>query len=228
MGNIGNGYGSECHLLRWMGRHRKLFDEEVSKALKIAGAPIEWVDFHFLPKAACPDWPDAERKGLDFIINDSLQKEWRSFWPQKGTPPTWDAVGWIENAGNKELILVEAKAHIKELDTCCQAKPGESLSKIKKAFDETRNALNVSNDNDWTKGYYQTANRIAVLHFLCRENISAHLLFVYFIGDKFPDRICPENENEWKDALEGQDAYIGLPKKHLLADKIHKLYLKIS
>jgi hypothetical protein len=47
MGKMGYGYGSECHLLRWMGRHRKAFDVAVLSAIKREGSKIDWLDFNF-------------------------------------------------------------------------------------------------------------------------------------------------------------------------------------
>ena len=40
MGRMGYGYGSELHLLRWMGRHRNKFNDEVSKAIGVKGEKI--------------------------------------------------------------------------------------------------------------------------------------------------------------------------------------------
>ena len=66
MADIGDGYGSECHFLRWMGRHRKLFDERVSAAVSRPGEAINWLDFKFAPNKK---WPDAELKGLEFLYD---------------------------------------------------------------------------------------------------------------------------------------------------------------
>jgi hypothetical protein len=57
MGKMGYGYGSECHLLRWMGRHRKAFDAAALHVIKREGPKIEWLDFEFKPGEM---WPDAE------------------------------------------------------------------------------------------------------------------------------------------------------------------------
>lgn len=64
MAEIGNGYGSECHLLRYLGRHRKSLNDAVLKALGCNGS-IEWLDFLFDERKV---WKDAEWKGLDFLI----------------------------------------------------------------------------------------------------------------------------------------------------------------
>ena len=66
MAKIGHGYGSESHLLRWMGRHRNLFDQYVSKSVGRLGSPIHWLDFNFAPNNP---WPDSELKGLEFLYD---------------------------------------------------------------------------------------------------------------------------------------------------------------
>ena len=45
MGMMGVGYGSECHLPRYLGRHRALLDRRV---LDVTGATaVEWLDYPF-------------------------------------------------------------------------------------------------------------------------------------------------------------------------------------
>ena len=65
MAEMGDGYGSECHLLRFLGRHRERFNEMVSA--KIGSDAVRWIDFHFDRNKR---WMDGERKGLDFLDPD--------------------------------------------------------------------------------------------------------------------------------------------------------------
>jgi hypothetical protein len=227
MGQIGYGYGSECHLLRWMGRHRKAFDNAVLLAIGRVGSKIEWLDFKFKPGGI---WPDAELQGMEFLAeNEVLQKEWERFWPVGRGIHNWDSVGWVSSDEIRELLLIEAKAHIEETKTSCQAKDPESIKKIKKAFEIVKNALGVPIEIDWMKDYYQVANRIAALHFLHQQKISSHLLFINFVGDLCgAGRSSPRSEREWQQVLDVQDRAIGLPKGHLLENWIHKLFLKID
>jgi len=77
-------------------------------------------------------------------------------------------------------------------------------------------------------GYYQYCNRIAVLNFLNANNVRAHLLFVYFLGDMGDSkRRCPKNEKGWEPELKEQDLHVGLPARHRLSDKIHALFLEV-
>ena len=229
MAEIGNGYGSECHLLRWMGRHREAFDSAIFEQIVEKCSSIQWLDFKFEPKAT---WADAELKGLEFLMpDDSLGSQWREFWPTQGTVPNWDAVGRIIGIdGKKEHLLVEAKAHVEEIKSDCQAESKKSIEKIDAAFREVKRGLGIVCDNDWKKGYYQFANRLATLYFLDAHGIAARLLLIYFIGDEFPKSkfVCPQSKEEWTEALKKQDDYLGLSAGHRLQKQICKVFLHID
>lgn len=227
MGKIGYGYGSECHLLRWMGRHRKAFDAIVLSSIKRENSKIEWLDFEFKPGEM---WPDAELKGMDFLKNEeALQKAWNEFWPVGKGIHNWDAVGWVTSDRPRELLLVEAKAHTGEIKSNCQAKDPESIRKIEESLGKVKNDLGVPSEIDWMKDYYQVTNRIAALAFLHKQKIPSHLLFIYFIGDLCgAGRNSPQSGGEWQPALEAQKNYTGLLKGHLLENWIHELFLKID
>jgi len=93
MGKIGYGYGSEWHLLRFLGYHRGYLSTEV---LKITGGKnIFWLDFRF-SKAASHLNNDREFVGLNFIEEPDVIKRWKQFWPQTGSSQNWDAVGKID------------------------------------------------------------------------------------------------------------------------------------
>ena len=223
---IGNGYGSECHLLRWMGRHRNLFNERVSKAVGRPGAPIDWLDFGFAPKKL---WPDAELRGLEFLYDrPGLKPKWQDFWPTRGGIHNWDAVGWIGEEPERELLLLEAKSYGKEMETDCGAKCPRSIQKIEQSFEKVKECLGASPQDDWIRGYYQAANRIATLYFVQRERVPARLLFVYFLGDRVPRRECPRTADGWETAITAQWKHLGLAPGHCLSDRVHELFLPIS
>jgi hypothetical protein len=224
MARIGEGYGSECHLLRYLGRHRDLLNARVLK--EVSGRAICWLDFRFDP---AKKWPDAEWKGLDFLANDEeAQRAWRDFWPQSGNVPNWDAVARVTTTQREEWLLVEAKAHLGELRSSCWAKPEGGLMQITRALDITKRALGVSADRNWLTGYYQYCNRLAVLNVLNSHGTPARLLLIYFFGDAVPAQECPQDEVGWADALEAQAQHVALPRKHPLADRIHKLFLPVA
>lgn len=228
---MGSGYGSECHLLRYLGRHRELLDARVLTAT--GGQTIRWLDFGFAPKGTWSEgtWPDAEWKGMDFLPDHKQVKAaWRDFWPQRGNVPNWDAVGLVTMNGQGEWLLVEAKAHLSEMRSSCTAKQEGGLGKIIAALDATKGALQVPPERDWLNGYYQYCNRVASLYFLSVQNVPARVLFLYFVGDRsyLPERDCPSDEIGWAEALRAQAEHVGLPTEHRLADRIHTMFLSVA
>jgi len=91
MGEMGYGYGSECHLLRFMGRHRHLLDQRILAV--VGGDSINWLDFG---SNARKPWLDAEIKGLSFLPKaDTVHIAWKRHWPQGRGIHMWDAVGQV-------------------------------------------------------------------------------------------------------------------------------------
>ncbi len=221
MGKIGHGYGSEWHLLSYLGRRRTDLSNQVGR---VTGATaVEWLDF---PQTA--DGSSAEWKGLDFVEDPTVQKAWKAFWPQHAGIQNWDAVARLDVDGTTEWLLVEAKAHIGEIKSNCGAKPEGGRGTITAALDETKRSLGVDAGRDWLNFYYQFCNRIAVADFLRRHGIPARLLFIYFTGDTAEGAECPADEVGWP-ALAAQSEYVGLPETgHLFDGRIHTLFLPVS
>jgi len=224
MGEIGNGYGSEWHLLRHLGRHRAYLNEEVSAAT--GATSVRWLDFPFDGKKPRLD---GEWEGLEFLpVNDPARTAWNDYWPQTGTQQNWDAIGKASISGREEWLLVEAKAHLDELKSRCGAKEKGGLRQIRDALAVLKRALGVDEECDWLNGYYQLANRLAVLNFLTQNGVPARLVLIYFTGDTREDGMtCPRNEGEWQVALSDQDQWLRLEGDHPLAKRIHKVFLPV-
>ena len=144
MAKMGNGYGSEFHLLRFLGRHRRYFDQQV---LTVIGAKeVEWLDSPFDNKSPSKD---REWKGLDFLERDpaNIASEWEKWWPVGRGIHNWDAVGRVNFGAGWEWLLVEAKANVEEIRSSCGAVGG--VKKIESALTEVKAALNVPSDRDW-------------------------------------------------------------------------------
>ena len=168
---------------------------------------------------------------MNFASDDlKLQEKWRSFWPQTGNPPNWDAVAKARIAGIDEWILVEAKANHPELcSQQCGAKD-KSLKRILRALALTKKALGVHRCYRWEGTYYQYANRLACLYFLNEiAKRPAQLIFLYFVGDCFPDgRRCPATEQEWKTLIEACHLTLGIFGPHLLSNRVHDIFLSVK
>ena len=225
MARIGHGYGSEWHLLRYMGRHRHRLDRAVARSC--GASEVEWLDSPF---SRDPRWRDAEGEGLDFLpASNPARQEWSHLWPQRGNVQNWDAVGRITVRGAEQWLLVEAKAHLGEVISTCGARSATSWQQIDGVFGVVKKDLRVPEEADWMQPYYQYCNRIAALHILSMYGTPAHLLFIYFTGDwqGASERKCPKTQAGWNRALEKLDRHIMLPRDHPLSGRVHKLFLEV-
>jgi len=75
-------------------------------------------------------------------------------------------------------------------------------------------------------GVGTTFNRVVHLYLLRELNkVNAHLVFVYFIGDK--DVNGPNSEAEWKSALTVAKGVIGLGERHQLSKYIGEVFVDV-
>ena len=222
MGRMGYGYGSEFHLLRWMGRHRELLNQIVEPILEPTEFPdvhMQWLDFGFDLRK---DIQDAELVGLNFLEEEKVKlfKNGLHSWPQKGALMNWDAVGKVEKTKKNDdpvYVLCEAKAHIEEIESIHSLgnSSQESINQRKKAFSFAMNFFGVKPKMDpdvWMTTYYQMANRLYVVALLNEEcHVKAKLLNIYFCRDLVRcGWTCPQNKEEWKDAIDCELAKLGI------------------
>jgi hypothetical protein len=139
----------------------------------------------------------------------------------------WDALGTVSVGGAEEWLLVEAKAHLGEIESACGAKSEQSREQIRGVLAAVKESLRVPQSADWMQPYYQYCNRVAVLQTMVLFGAPAHLLFIYFTGDwkGNSSRRCPKTEAGWARALEKQEKHVALPQRHHLSSRIHKLFL---
>jgi len=231
MGKIGHGYGSEWHLLRYLGYHRACLSEHILR--HIGGQSLTWLDFRFLPPNKS-NKHDGEHIGIDFLGDTHVREAWRSFWPQSGNSQNWDAVSEIRVNSQQEWLLVEAKAHLGELKSRCGASNPISIDRINAALSQTISSFCDSprSVERWLEPYYQYANRLAMLHFLMKEYdppIPARLLFIYFFGDQRPDSaICPQTTAEWESDIKAMEHHLGIDPHSELYQRVHHFCLTVN
>ena len=193
--------GSQRWLQLAVNRCPAVIDDAISEAMGIGQyetiewlSPLESEDF-----IEYRDQAFLERLGLN-----PQRRKLSDFWPSGG--PVWDSLART-SAGR--ALLIEAKANVPEFDSNPTGASGRSLTKIREALEETRSFLRVRSDTDWTRCFYQYANRLAHLYFLKELNgIDAALVFIYFTGDTTVSGVNPVSREGW-------EAAIGLATNHL-------------
>ncbi len=230
MGKMGNGYGSEFHLLRYFGYHRHQLNRAVEG--QTGGRVVDWLDFAFSRDGK----RDSEWKGVDFLDSaPDVKSAWLTFWPQTGNVPNWDAVGRLESNSGTEYLLVEAKAHVEELQSSCGASEKGGLDTIKKALETTIAAYGFTAElKHWLSPFYQYANRLTHLHFLLQHGVPARLVFIYFCGDNWGEKqingkspVCPKESKDWEAHLKKVHKHLHLSGQSELESRVHKLFLHV-
>lgn len=169
-----------------------------------SGNQIEWLS----PLA---DDSYAEYQDESFLERLSVRPEKRtlqSFWPHGG--PVWDG---LARTSRGDIILVEAKSHISEMVSTCQATE-PSLTKIKNSLAETADFYGADSGADWLHQYYQYANRLAHLYLLRELNgLPAWLVFVCFVNDR--EMSGPGSKAEWQAAMADIHQHLGVKRERL-------------
>ncbi len=213
MGRRGPGYGSEDNLLRYRAERPAELDAAILTAISRPGH-LKWV---------YPGAQATEPRDLDFLIFTSQQEQkWRSFWPDPGNR-RWDGVATL----GSEWLLLEAKANATEFQSPPSGARAESRAQICNALEETKRYMGAQPGADWYRTFYQYANRLAVLYFLnILASIPARLVFVYFIGDRFPDgRPCPQSKDEWDPLIQRCHEALGLSPGYPLVERVHDVFI---
>ena len=228
MAEMGLGYGSEYQLLRYLGHHRNELNDIINKTTRLQGQLI-WLDY---PKNIKRLSLDGEYVGMDFlrdpvITNSSLAtniktllRDWKDYWSTQGTPPNWDGVILHTNKNEIELVIVEAKAHIKEIKSKTES---SSNKRIQEAFNNTQVSLNISNRN-WFGKHYQLATRLALVNFFRKHNINASLLYIYFINGYEKRQLLGKikvlgtnksvkDQSDWEKLVEEEYADLGISEQ---------------
>jgi hypothetical protein len=168
-------------------------------------APIVWVS----PLGADGYAEYRDAAFLERVGQSALATELKAFWPERG--PQWDALGLAGRAP----VLVEAKAHIREFLTQASLAGPKSRARIDLAFSAVKRDLNVDDDVDWARCFYQYANRLAHLWWFHSHGVKANLLFVSFLNDL--EMNGPTVRETWDAAFDVATYALGLSGNHRLA-----------
>ena len=208
---MGIGYGSEWHLLRMLGHHRNYFFDKLKEALSLeSDSEIDW-----------PDYPTSDTRvsGDSEYVRLAFMKFFPDIYPKIKMKEIGDAefckkIRWhwdgVFRVG-KTIYMVEAKARVSELKNDCTATDEKSIVEIKADLKETKEYFKIQSENDWVKGNYQLANRLAFVALMEKYDIDAKLVYVYFINgyDKKETNESVTREG-WNDATKIERAEMGL------------------
>ena len=104
-----------------------------------------------------------------------------------------------------------------------------SKNKIREAFSETQTNLGITGKQDWTRKYYQLANRIAVLYFLNEiAKIPSFLITIFFINDRNRSKNpCPKSDRNWFPAINEEYEYLGISHNKWIERHIKKVFIDV-
>lgn len=210
--------GSSRWIRSYVNDHTAIIDREMQEACELGEASkIEWLS------------PLANDKFKEYG-NDEFLKHLGlqlptipldQFWPNRG--PRWDA---LARTSTGEFILIEAKANIPEIVSSGTGASSISRQRIEKSLAATKEYLGVPSEIPWSGKLYQYANRIAHLYLIRELNqLPAHMVFVYFIGDE--DVNGPKTIEEWKAAITVAKRVLGLNERNKLSKFIKDVYLDV-
>ena len=195
---------------KWLQR----FVAEVPDALRPAGLPaLVWVS----PIAETRYREYSDGAFLDALGLSRLKPDLTAFWPRGGA--VWDGLA----VASGTPVLVEAKAHVAEFfSSPCAAEAEASRNRIAASLEACKQALGADDRSDWSRCFYQYANRLAHLWWLHQHGIAAHLLFVNFVGDD--DMKGPDTPAAWRAVERAADYALGLSTRHPLSAHVHHVH----
>jgi len=195
-------YGSQHWLRVAVNKARSVINREVTLVAEIPpDEQIEWIS------PLEPEYKEYhDQKFVNKLRVHLPRIGLRDFWPKWG--PVWDA---LARTTNERIFLIEAKAHIPEMNSPESGASPKSLKRIAKSLNETRAFLDADPVVDWSRTFFQYTNRIAHLYLLRELNdIQAYLINIYFLNDTEMDG--PSTIQEWKGALTLLKTHLGITR----------------
>lgn len=209
--------GSQKWIQKLANQDHDFLNEMLKEAMNLSqGDDIHWLSPRETENfAEYHDKAFLEKLGLSFLSSDLTE-----FWPKGG--PHWDGIARTDSG---KVLLVEAKSHIRELISSLKATNPDSKRQIQESLNWTKRELGSKNDFDWSKTYYQYANRLAHAQFLRGKEVSAYFVSVYFLNDS--EMKGPSTIDEWKKALYVLHTRLGLTED-ILSNFVVELFIDVN
>ena len=212
-------------IIELINNKKEILDNEIGQKINVCDLNISWTS------PIAPDYLEYfDDKFLDALgIKDYTEEKYplSKFWPPSG--PRWDALG----CGNGKGFIVEAKSHIPEMfgNISEDTKP-ESLEIIKNSLNTVYRKIRAYGDatpfpGDWTKVFYQYANRLAHLYYLRVLNeLDVYLVFVYFLNDPYWGINSIPSKEKWEGVISTVKNYLGFcDYNHALSDYVIDIFI---
>jgi hypothetical protein len=203
------------------------FLKEMNSMLNKTGAKISIYD-NWMPKSIQLDKEAELNDFLKHNFNPQLAYDITYWWLHKdATTPNWDLISSCTIKGERGILLVEAKAHSKELEKESKGKTyyinttsegtKENHKLIAKAIEEANNGINkeisgvaISRDN-----CYQLSNRVAYAWWLANKGIPVVLMYLGFLNcndmNDGKNQLF-ETDNDWQDCFTNHSKQVGVDK----------------
>jgi hypothetical protein len=197
--------GSQMWLQRLVNESYELINRELSTSVPDINS--DWI--HWLSPVTEDKYAEYRDKAFIQRVQIGLhQVALKEFWPRGG--PVWDG---LAKAG-PHIFLIEAKAHIPELNSSPMKASQKSAEQIARSLQATKDYLGSGSHVDWSSCFYQYTNRLAHLYLLRTLNdIEAWLINIYFVGDE--DMDGPRSVEEWNGAIRLMKSHLGLGRHSL-------------
>ncbi|WP_430452748.1 hypothetical protein [Rhodopirellula europaea] len=166
---------------------------------------------------------------IELLGLKDLKVPLKKYWPALG--PNWDGLATLSD---ESVILVEAKANIKELASPpCGAESEASIKQILQSIADTQKYMGIAGNYArpelWFNAFYQYANRLAHLHFLSTLNgVSTHLVFLDIINDPDSGAEAVRSIREWENLTLLVESCLGLSPSKRLMKFVHHVHVDVS
>lgn len=163
----------------------------------------------------CPHEVQLDKPDGAPLVPQQVAEALRKWWPRSGTSPKWDIASTCTINGQQGLLLAEAKAHAKELDSDPTGARGRSREQIMAALAEADDGLRALTGEDWALSasaddhHYQLANRIAWSWKLATVGLPTVLVYLGFLNAaEMADKETFATLADWKDCVLEHSAHV--------------------